>query len=87
MSGNIDVDEYLQAAEQLQEEFIRKASDAKNETELAKISKYCFDKENAFVDSYLDKVKDKKIHIHGGLYFRNYWNKKTRILSKEYKGF
>lgn len=87
MSGNVDVDEYLQAAEQLQEEFIRKASNAKNETELAKISKYCFDKESVFVDSYLDKVKDKKIHIRGGLYFRNYWNKKTRILSKEYKGF
>ena len=86
MSGNINIKEYSQNAELLQEEFINLALNAKSKVELERISKYCFEKENAFVESYLDKVKDKKIHVKGGLYFKNYWNKKTSVLSKEYKG-
>lgn len=86
MSGNINIKEYSQNADLLQEEFINLALNAKSKGELERISKYCFEKENAFVESYLDKVKDKKIHIKGGLYFKNYWNKKTSVLSKEYKG-
>ena len=87
MSGNISFKEYSQRAELLQKEFINLVLNAKNETELAEISKDCFERENDFVDFCLNMVKDKKIHINGGLYFKNYWNKKTRALDKEYKGF
>ena len=87
MSGNIDEKEYKEAAKNLQREFIDLAMKTKNTNELSKVSKQCFDKEEAFVDAWLEKAQNKNLHIKGGLYFKNYWNKKTKVLNNEYKGF
>lgn len=87
MSGNIDEKEYREAAKNLQKEFIDLAMKAQNTNELSKVSKQCFDKEEAFVDAWLEKAQNKNLHIKGGLYFKNYWNKKTKVLNNEYKGF
>lgn len=84
MSGNINMHEYLLAAKALEDEFITKALNSKNETELEQISKDCFNKENEFINSLLESVKDKQIKIKGGLYFKHYWNKKTKELKNEY---
>ena len=87
MSVNIDEEEYLENAGSLQSEFIDLAKNVKDDKKLAKVSKYCFEREEEFVNTWLERVKNKKIHIKGGLYFKNYWNKKTKVLEKEYKGF
>ena len=87
MSGNIDQKEYLKEAQELQNEFFNLAVNC-GEKNLEKVSRECFEKEDKFVDSWLEKVKDKKIHIKkGGLYFKNYWNKKTERMEEEYRGF
>ena len=87
MSGNIDEKEYKEAAKNLQKKFIDLAMKAQNTNELSKLSKQCFDKEEAFVDAWLEKAQNKNLRIKGGLYFKNYWNKKTKVLNNEYKGF
>ena len=75
LSGNINLNDYLQKAKSLEEEFMKMALNAKNEEELETVSKQCFEKEN----------KNKKIKIKGSPYFKHYWNKKTKELKNAYK--
>ena len=85
LSGNIKLNNYLQKAKSLEEEFMKMALNAKNEEELETVSKQCFEKENNFVLSLLEENKNKKIKIKGSPYFKHYWNKKTKELKNAYK--
>ena len=85
MSGNIDKAEFLKKTQQLQTKFFEMAANAKTQRELDQVSAKCFELEIEFLNQNLDEINKKSIKIKGGLYFRNYWNKKTKELLKIYE--
>ncbi len=85
MSGNIDEIKYLLAAQELQDKIFKMVANANTIEELDSVSKKAFEMEEKLVNDFLETVKDKPIKIKGGLYFKNYWNKKTRVLKDAYK--
>lgn len=85
MSGNIDEIQYLLKAQELQDKFFKMVANAETQEELEQISAKCFEMENDFVEKNLERVKNMPIKVKGGLYFKNYWNKKTKELLNTYE--
>lgn len=81
LAGQIDAKAYTQERDALEEKYLKDIFNQKDKSTRAKGARAMWAEAEALCDKYLAPLKGVPINFaKGGIFYRNYWNKKTKVL-------